>query len=107
MLSQSLGGQASILCLKNDLDGAMEFLKEQERICRELGSVHSLAESLAHQGEVLARLGKSEEALVMAEEGNRLAVEHGYADLTADFKPILDDIRAKLGLSAAEGSAPE
>ncbi len=95
-LQSCLGKQAEILMARGGLDEAMDLLNEQERICRELGIPEYLAESLAHQAEVLAKKGYPNEALPLAEEAYRLATEHGFAQVTEEIKPILDDIRSQL-----------
>lgn len=44
--STNLGNQAAILYARGDLDGAMEFHKQEEAICRELDNKHGLQEAL-------------------------------------------------------------
>ena len=45
----SLGNQAVNLYARGDLDGATALLKEEERICRQLGDLAGLAASLDNQ----------------------------------------------------------
>lgn len=76
----------------------MRLLKEQERICRELGRVEWLATSLANQAVLLAQnLGRPRLALPLAEEAYHLATEHGVAALAGQIKPLLDDVRHMAG----------
>jgi nephrocystin-3 len=96
MLAESYANQAMILQARSDIDGAMKLLKEQERICRELGNPDGLVISLANQALVLAQNGKIREALQLAEEAYQLASRHGLTALVDKIKPILDDIRSKL-----------
>ncbi|HLE52570.1 MAG TPA: tetratricopeptide repeat protein [Anaerolineales bacterium] len=81
LLQTSLGNQANILYARGDLNGAMAMHKEEERICRKLGNPHGLAISLYNQAIILAKMGKKGEAHRLAEEGLRLAEEHGYRSL--------------------------
>ena len=92
-LSTSLGNQALILYDRGDLDGAMALRKQQEQICRELGNVNGLAISLANQALLLQNTGQHAEAVARAEEGHRLAVEHGLAALSQQIKRIVDSVR--------------
>jgi len=77
-LQASLGAQAAILHVRGDLDRAMALLKEDERICRELGTPEGLARSLASQALLLAHnMGRPVEALPLADEAEQLVTEHG------------------------------
>jgi tetratricopeptide (TPR) repeat protein len=97
-LEASLGNQALILRAWGRLDEAMALHKEEERLCRELGDPVGLALSLANQASLLAGpMGKAREALPLAEEAYRLAVDHGLTVLAQQVKQILDYVRSKLG----------
>jgi hypothetical protein len=92
-LQISLGNQAVILKAHGDLDGEMKLHKEEERICKELGNVVSLARSLANQALLLSQQKRHREALSAAEEAYRLASGHGYTALAKQILPILEGIR--------------
>jgi len=85
--------QALILMARGDLAGAMTLMKEQKRICRELGNVENFAISLANQALILSRQGRHREALALAEEAYRLVSSHGYAALAKQILPILEQVR--------------
>ena len=87
-LQRSLGNQALILKARGDLDGAMALLKEQERICRELGNVESLARSLANQAILHAQQDRREEASRAIDEALALAEHGGYGPLAAGIRRI-------------------
>ena len=90
----SLGNQAVILYARGDLDGAMALLKEEERICRQLGDPAGLAISLANQASLLGlTMGRPREALPLAEEAYRLASQHGLTALAEQIRPFLDRLR--------------
>jgi len=82
-----------ILQARGDLDGAMALHKEEERICRQLGSIEGLAASLANQASVLEDMGRAREGLPLAEEAHRLATTHGCAALARQIEPILNALR--------------
>jgi hypothetical protein len=71
----------------------MALLKEQEGICRQLGSVDGLATSLANQASVMHQMGRAREGLPLAEEAYRLATTHGYTGLARQIEPILNNLR--------------
>ncbi|MCB2231720.1 hypothetical protein KQH82_13455 [bacterium] len=77
----------------------MAPLKEQERICRQLGNVKGVAISLANQSIILAKAGRVQEGLSKIEEAHQMAVKYGYAAVAAQIEPMLYAIR-----QAAEGS---
>jgi tetratricopeptide (TPR) repeat protein len=52
-LQKTLGDQASLLIVKSDYDAAMVLLKEQERICREIGNDDDLQSCLYNQARIL------------------------------------------------------
>ena len=57
-------------------------IKEQARICRELGTPHGLVLSLANQARIIAGdFADMEQALPLTEEACELAVEHGFDSL--------------------------
>ena len=72
----------------------MALYKEQERICRQLGNIESLATSLANQALVMGERGWTREALVLAEEAHKLASDHGYVALTALIASLLNRLRS-------------
>ncbi len=93
-LQASLGGQALILKDRGDLDGAMALLKDKESICRELGNKDGLATSLINQASILSLRGdQTKDALFLADEAYRLAVEHGYVALAKQ----IEGERAQIG----------
>ncbi len=72
----------------------MKLLKEQERICKELGNKNGLAYSLANQAYLLHKnMHKTDEALLLAEEAYRIATGHGMTALAQQIKPIVDKIK--------------
>ena len=92
-----MAGQGLILQARGDLDGALTLHKEQERLCRELGNTQGLAISLANQAILLSEgMNRPQEALPLAAEAHRLALDHGYAALAGQIKAILDQVRSRL-----------
>jgi Flp pilus assembly protein TadD len=87
----SLGNQAVILYARGDLDGAMALLKEEERICRQLGDPANLARSLANQALLLGlTMGRPRAALPLAEEAFRMASQNNLTELAEQIRPFLD-----------------
>lgn len=88
--------RAPTLYARGDLDGAMALYKEQERLCRELGTPQGLALSLANQAVLFASSrGRRRDALDLAGEAYELASSHGLTALAERIRPILDHVRTK------------
>jgi len=83
-------------CGKGELDGAMRFHQEEERICREVGYVQGIAISLANQAVLLASRNRPQQALPLVEHAYRLARDHGYAAPAEQIKSIIGAIRRVL-----------
>jgi len=93
-LASSLGSQALIIEARGDLDGAMALHKEKEGICRELEDMMGLAIVLAQQAIHLAGvLGRPQEAIPIAEEAHRVAIENGFVPVAEEIASILDLLR--------------
>ena len=75
----------------------MRLYQEQERLCREVGTLERLAICLENQGVVLAAMNRQREALPLVEEAYRLAADHELLALAQKIKPLLDAVRAKAG----------
>jgi tetratricopeptide (TPR) repeat protein len=97
-LQRSLGNQAGILITLGDLDGAMALLNEQEHICRELGNKDVLAASLINQALILG-FGQNQfgDALSLADEAYRLAVDHGNVPIAKKIEGIRSNIVMRKG----------
>jgi len=78
VLATSLGNQALILKDRGDLDGAMQLLKEQERICRELGKKHLMQISLRDQALILLIRGDMDGAKQLCKEAEQICRAFGY-----------------------------
>jgi tetratricopeptide (TPR) repeat protein len=76
-LSNALCGQAEILAVRGDSDGAIALFKEQERLCRELGYKEGLSISLGNQVVILRDRGNLDDALALCQESERLCRELG------------------------------
>ena len=76
----------------------MALLKEQERICRELGgNKDGLAISLGNQALILGlRKNQPRSALPLADEAYQLATGCGYVSLARQIEPIRAEIRQRL-----------
>ena len=61
----------------NDLDGAMELLKEGERIWRELGNLDGLQASLGGQANVLSDCGNFNGAMALFKEQEKICRKLG------------------------------
>jgi hypothetical protein len=86
-LSRSLGNQAGILLAKGNLDGAMALLKEQERICRQLGDPYDLGISLVNQALIVGgHHGGRPEARRLMEEAYALATRNDLRRLAAQIE---------------------
>ena len=97
-LSRSLGNQALILDTRGDLDGAIGLHKEEERICRELGDREGLCCSLVNQASILGfKQNQSREAISLADEAYRLAVDHGFVSLAKQIEGIRSQIVKRKG----------
>jgi len=82
---------------QGDLDRAMELLKQQETICRELGNKSGIARSLGLRSEILMIQRQNYEAVVpLVEEAYRHAQASGEKDLMDDLYSRLEDIRNKV-----------
>jgi hypothetical protein len=68
----SLGNQAVILYGRGDLDGAMALLKEEERICRQLGDLAGLAASLDNQAFILYARGDLDGSMALLRGEERI-----------------------------------
>ncbi|MGA7076507.1 MAG: AAA family ATPase, partial [Halobacteriota archaeon] len=74
-LSHWLGHQAHFLIRKNDFDGALALLKEQELVYRKSGQKDPLANSLANQADILIRKNDLDGALALFKEEERIVKE--------------------------------
>jgi hypothetical protein len=68
-----------------------------------LGDRLEEAKALNRKAVELYQAGRSQEALPLAEEAHRLAVEHGYTALGEQIKAILDKVRSRLSCSICAG----
>ena len=73
----------------------MALLKEQERICRQLGNPRGLATSLANQASIQARRSQLREAVALAEQTLETAQSHDLEALAQQIQPILASIRSQ------------
>jgi tetratricopeptide (TPR) repeat protein len=71
------GKSALILRARGELDEAMALMKEQERLCRELGDRAGLQASLGYQAVILDARGESDTAMALLKEQERLCRELG------------------------------
>jgi hypothetical protein len=55
--------------------------------------VEGLATSLVNQASVLSQMGRTREALPLAEQAHQLATEHGYAALVKQTELIVNELR--------------
>jgi len=91
LLQQALGEQAALYMDQRKWEPALIRLKEQERLCRELGDTRSLAICQGNRALIIGkRLHFPEEALPIAREAYRLADEHGLVTLAKRLKPIVE-----------------
>ena len=79
-LQASLGGQAIVLHLRGDPDGAWRLFREQERICRAIGNQQGLQASLGNQALVLRARGDLDGALALHAEQERICRSIGDGD---------------------------
>ena len=71
----------------------MALLKEQERICCELGDPDGLAISLANQGSLLVKTGRKGEGLALVEQARETAATHGLEALRQQIESVLEQLR--------------
>ncbi len=79
-LQATLGGQANILRVWGDLEGAMKLHKEQEHICKELGNKDGIQMSLGNQAVILQAWSDLEGAMKLYKEQERICKEIGNKD---------------------------
>jgi len=72
--------QANTLCAREDLDGAMALHREQERICRELGTRTGSQPPLGNQANILYVRGDLDGAMALHREHERLCREMGKVE---------------------------
>lgn len=77
-LALCLGNLAVSLMAVNELDKAMELLKEQEDICREIGDMRGLSNCLGNQANNRFRKGDINIAIILNEEALRIDRELGH-----------------------------
>src|SRR5437773_12149824 len=89
----SLGNQALILGDRGELDAAMALLKEQERLCRELGDPPGLAISLANQAASLAgERAQRARTRALAGEAQERGRRRGFSALARQLERLLDGL---------------
>lgn len=94
-LAGILGNKALILLDRKRYPEALEVQKEKELICRELGNIKSLVGSLADCSTILALMGKPLEALPLAEEAHRLAMENDMPEQAQLITQNLERLRSE------------
>jgi tetratricopeptide (TPR) repeat protein len=95
-LQRCLGNQGNILAQKGLFQEALDKYRQKERICRDLPNLSSLSWVLSNQALLLAsKMDRAQTALPLAEEGYRLAIQHGFHELARSAKPILDFTRER------------
>src|SRR5947209_2714104 len=93
-LPQCLGRQAAILRDRGAPGGSLALLRDQERICRELGDSDGLTESLTNQAILLAlALGRVRDAIPLAEEALLLADSHEMDAHSRNIRRLIDHIK--------------
>ncbi|MEN6428712.1 MAG: AAA family ATPase [Phycisphaerales bacterium] len=81
-----LGNQALILWTRGDIDEAMVLIKDQERICRQLGDLDGLQMSLLNQSVILKMQGDLDGAMALLKEQERVCRHSGnLAGLSANL----------------------
>jgi hypothetical protein len=96
-MSSCLCNQALILKNWGRLDEAMDYQKQSEALCRQLGNVDGLTISLVNQGWLLGLyMGKPHEGLAVALEGYALASKHGFKGMLSQIANIIQQIQQKL-----------
>jgi hypothetical protein len=96
-MQNSLSNHAYILYTRGDLAEALSLQKENEGLCRELGNQPELAKSLILQAVILGlHLQQPYDAMPMAEEAYRLAVECDDGTLVNQIETIQREIRVSL-----------
>jgi len=79
-LLRSLGNRAAIHRDRGELDRAMKFHKEEERICRKTGNQDGLQRSLGNQALILRDQGEPDLAMKLHKEEERICRETGNRD---------------------------
>ena len=79
-LLRSLGNRATIHRDRGELDRAMKFHKEEERICRKTGNRDGLQRSLGNQALILRDQGEPDRAMKLHREEERICREIGNKD---------------------------
>ena len=105
-LAHCLGNQASIWVHHKEFGRALAMLQEQEQLCRQLGNSQKLADSLKTRAIVLASgMGRTREALPLAEEALQLAYAAGDRALAAQIGGLIDALRRSSGSIAPPSSS--
>jgi hypothetical protein len=82
--------------MRGDIEGALALHKEQERLCRELGSQEALSIALACEANILRRIAERRvEAKQLVEEALQIATSHGYQHNIPLYEHIRDAIAAE------------
>jgi tetratricopeptide (TPR) repeat protein len=90
----ALGNQGVIYLKKGDYEKAFDLFGLQEKLCRELGKREGLARSLIHRAYIIStNFGRPSEALPMAEEAYKIAMDNGIVSLANYIRPLLNNIR--------------
>jgi tetratricopeptide (TPR) repeat protein len=93
-VQNSIGLQSLILCDMGEFSRALEMDRRREQVCREHDCHEGLVCSLANQATLLAEnLNRPTEALSLAEEAHRLAIEHGPNLLIEQTRSVLDRVQ--------------
>lgn len=107
-LQISLAGQAAILYARGDLGRAMAFYKQQETLCRELGSNKGISSALGGQASILYANGDFKGALTLLQDYERACGEigdkYGQATSLGSQAPILREQGDLDGAMALLGS---
>lgn len=90
-----MANQAAVLHARGDLDGAMAFFKESERIFRELGFKEGLARSLANQAIISTDMDRLTEAIHLFEEAYRIVKNHNLAALISEIEQMMNPLVLK------------
>jgi len=80
-VAKLLGARAAVLRDLNEFGEALTLLEKQERLCESSGHVLGKATACANIVTLLHRLGRSEEAMTIAQEVIQVATLNGYREV--------------------------